>query len=60
MVTFVGALYGPRTARMGAWALVGFVSLLIFVGWVQLPLVSVTVAAAIAAGSTLYRESIPA
>jgi hypothetical protein len=58
-VTFIMALYGPRTAVMGAWAGVLAVSGLMFLGWVDVSIVAVTIAAVIAAGGTFYREAMP-
>jgi hypothetical protein len=58
-VTFIMALYGPRTAVMGAWAGVLAVSGLMFLGWVNVSVVAVTIAAVIAAGGTFYREAMP-
>lgn len=58
-ITFIASLYGPRTANMGAWAIVLVSAGMMLFGWVQIPVVGLTVAVAIAAGGTFYRESVP-
>ena len=58
-VVFIASLYGPRTALMGAWAVVGLSGILLMFGWLNVPVAGLTVAAAIAAGATFYREAVP-
>ena len=57
-VTFVGALYGPRTALLGAWSMVFVAAGLAMFGW-AFSGVSVVVAALIAAGMTLVTRALP-
>lgn len=59
LVTFVATLYGPRTATMGAWALVGMAGVLMLFQWVTIPVSAFIVGVAIAAGGTFYREGMP-
>ncbi len=51
-VTFVGALYGPRTAVLGSWSMVFVAAGVSMFGWAFSP-ASVIVAALVAAGTTL-------
>jgi len=59
LITFIMSLYGPRTATMGAWAGVIAAGGLMFLGWVDIGIATVFVAAMIATGGTLYKESMP-
>jgi len=57
-VTFVGALYGPRTAVMGSWAMVFVAAGVSMFGWAFSP-ASVVVAALVAVGVTLMSRALP-
>ncbi|MFW5956772.1 MAG: hypothetical protein ACOCQY_05150, partial [Halorhabdus sp.] len=57
-VTFVGALYGPRTAILGAWAMVFVAAGIAMFGW-AFSGASVLVAALVATGVTLMSRALP-
>lgn len=57
-VTFVGALYGPRTALMGAWAMVFVAAGVAMFGW-AFGGPAVLVAALVAVGMTLLSRGLP-
>lgn len=57
-VTFVGALYGPRTAVLGAWAMVFVAAGAAMFGW-AFSGASVVVAALVAVGATLMSRALP-
>jgi len=57
MITFVMALYGPRTALFGAWAGVFAFGAFAFLGWISG--VTVAVPILIALGATFYNEAMP-
>jgi hypothetical protein len=57
-VTFVGALYGPRTALMGSWAMVFVAAGVAMFGW-AFGGPSVVVAALIATGFTVLQRAFP-
>lgn len=57
-VTFVGALYGPRTAVMGAWAMVFVAAGVAMFGW-AFSSASVVVAALVAVGVTMFNRVLP-
>ncbi|TQQ78603.1 hypothetical protein EGH24_13860 [Halonotius terrestris] len=59
MVTFAGALYGPRTALLGAWAMVFMAAGLQFLGLLQVGGVALTVMIIVAVGGTFYKEAMP-
>lgn len=56
-VTFVGALYGPRTALLGAWAMVFVAAGVAMFGW-AFSGTSVVVAALVAIGATFVARGI--
>jgi len=58
-ITFVATLYGPRTAQLGAFAIVGLAAVLMVFTWITIPPVNLLVAAGIAVGGALYREGVP-
>lgn len=57
-VTFVGALYGPRTALLGAWAMVFVASGVAMFGW-AFGWPSILAATLIAIGATFYARVFP-
>lgn len=57
-VTFVGALYGPRTALLGAWAMVFVAAGVAMFGW-AFGGPSVLVAALVAVGLTFVERALP-
>lgn len=57
-VTFVGALYGPRTALLGAWAMVAAAGGIAMFGW-AFSTASVVIAALVAVAVTLLAASFP-
>jgi len=57
-MTFVGALYGPRTALLGAWAMVFVAAGVAMFGW-AFSGTSVIVAALVATGMTLLARALP-
>lgn len=57
-VTFVGALYGPRTALLGAWAMVFVAAGVAMFGW-AFSWASVVPAALVAVGVTLLDRALP-
>lgn len=57
-VTFVGALYGPRTAVLGAWAMVFVASGAAMFGW-AFSWPAVIVATLVAVGATFYGKVMP-
>jgi len=57
-VTFVGALYGPRTALLGSWAMVFVAAGITMFGWAFSP-ASVLVAMLVAVGVTLLERIRP-
>lgn len=57
-VTFVGALYGPRTAILGAWSMVFVAAGAAMFGWAFGP-ASVVIATLIAVGATLLSRALP-
>lgn len=57
--TFVGAMYGPRTATIGSWVLVAAATGLTALGLIGIPVIGLIVAAVIAAGGTFYSEALP-
>lgn len=57
-VTFVGALYGPRTALLGAWSMVFVAAGIAMFGW-AFSGVSVLVAALVATGMTILAAARP-
>jgi len=58
-ITFVGTLYGPRTATLGAWAMVMVVLGITAFGLAPIPMPSVVAGVLVAGGGTLYREGLP-
>lgn len=58
-ITFVGLLYGPRTAVLGAWAMVFVSAGLAMFGWGAFSAASVLVAGLIAASGTLLARVFP-
>lgn len=58
-ITFVGSLYGPRTATLGSWVLVATATGLTAFGWIGIPVIALVAAAVIAAGGTFYSEALP-
>lgn len=58
-ITFVGSLYGPRTATLGSWVLVAAATGLTAFGFIGIPYIALVVAAVIAAGGTFYSEALP-
>ena len=58
MVTFVGGLYGPRTALLGSWAMVCVVAGVAMFGW-AFSGPSVIVAGLVAAAATFYARALP-
>lgn len=58
-VTFIMALYGPRTALLGAWAGVFVVGGFMFIGWINVGIPAYTVGILIAIGGTFYHEAMP-
>lgn len=55
-VTFVGALYGPRTALLGAWAMVFVAAGVAMFGW-AFSGASIVVAALVAIGASFYART---
>lgn len=58
-LTFVGSMYGPRTATIGSWVLVLAATGLTAFGWIGIPVIGLIAAAVIAAGGTFYSEALP-
>jgi hypothetical protein len=58
-VTFVGTLYGPRTATLGAWSMVIVAGGMTVFGLANIPIVGIVAAMLIAGGGTLYQEAVP-
>jgi len=57
-VTFIGALYGPRTALLGAWAMVFAAAGIAMFGW-AFSTASVVIAALVAVGATFLTRALP-
>ena len=57
-ITFVGLLYGPRTAVLGVWSMVFVTAGLAFFSWGAFSGVSVAIAALVAAGVTLGTQTL--
>jgi len=58
-ITFVGLLYGPRTAVLGTWSMVFVVAGLAFFGWGAFSGASVVIAALVATGVTILTRALP-
>jgi hypothetical protein len=59
MITFVMAMYGPRTSTMGAWAGALLYTGIMFIGWIAFSPAGVVVVFLAATGGTFYKEAMP-
>ncbi|MFB6198719.1 MAG: hypothetical protein ABEI52_10700, partial [Halobacteriaceae archaeon] len=59
MITFVMAMYGPRTSTMGAWAGALFYTGVMFLGWISFNAPGLVIVFLAVAGGTFYKEAMP-